>query len=595
MPGSATLDRMIGDTVEHLFFAFSSRPLIPSRLMSDSKSDSSHGQSQEEQVSARSNRLARMQWHFLTLVLALVSLSPLLYFRVGDIWRNPDHRLLLIVWPVVFGSIFYCLARGQNACGLGRSRGLSAVFLYGLGAIVSLVSIWYFEPSLANLAICFVVTAWGLVAFNEWHWSVPCAFGLLLSVTLGMPFGAFFDCEMFVRGVAVWLASTILDGLSIPNLVSGNVFQIEELSVRIDNVMGGFSSVFAMTAIAVLLLALKRRSFATAMVGVLTIPFWCSLIYAFRLLTITAVHISSGRDLSTGNDALLLIAGTLLLGVILIYLTLKILGLVFQQVEFENENVPPFFNLMNQIIAWPTTKSAFEARESEGQASVPSGNWTWSSEAGTKWGTLAASCTILVSGAASLFLLSKGELHSQFFANNPTSEEGFKAALASNMPSSVGQWSLSESNDEFGLEYQANGQTLLLDVQGPMIGWELPQEVWIRSGWAINVAGTEEASNWKFFIAELETDLGGKAYVLESAVLPDLTSGDLVSEDSKRVNFFGLLNGDNHKSYTENFRIRAFTESGRRLTRKELAELVESYDEMRHRLLAKQVPKKPEA
>lgn len=586
---------------------------------------------------SQSPTVDRRQWTLWTGWIPLVALFPMLYYRVAELWTNAEMRILLLVllllpWLIVIRSRS-ALADNRPSL-LSRQRSVPAILMFLAGCVLYGLAAYNFSPWLANLAAVLIFTGWALGHFVRNHWTTIAAWSALLATTVGFPFAIFGDVESFLQLTAAWATSNTLDALHVTHLWNGNSFELPDLRILVDQVCGGWTSVYGLVAITLVLLIVGRHGLLTSVISLVLTLLWTATSYYLRLIAISFIHLQSGRDLSTGNDFVLLQLGTFLLSVLFVWLTTRTCMILTRPISLKDSSPGPTFDLLNRALRWPQhveTKKVIReddvvdgTQESEtdeldkqlsghSASTVATETLSWQATPYAKWPVISASVFLIVVGLLPAYLLATGVVKSKFHVA-AIPESTMQQIASADMPESVGKWQRIASDDEDTERSEVNGtanqwlygkgtERFSFSVGTPDVGWQDPGEEWTRVGWKISVrakeipdytTSTKQAgiANWPIYIAELETDLGAAAYLFASTVTTDLEPCDLIPQyiennvpvqtNAQKINASDLLAGQTRTQDQSNLQFRLFIEPGARLPRMELYELIEHFDILRH-------------
>lgn len=124
---------------------------------------------------------------------------------------------------------------------------------------------------------------------------------LPLLVLLRPPFGADLQLIGWLQTTTTRAASRVLHQLGTAHFRSGNVLELTDKRLLVEEACSGIQSLFAVIFVALAIVALRRRRFVH---GLMLLPFaflWAAAFNILRVLTIAVAWTHYGVDLSTGT------------------------------------------------------------------------------------------------------------------------------------------------------------------------------------------------------------------------------------------------------------------------------------------------------
>ena len=115
----------------------------------------------------------------------------------------------------------------------------------------------------------------------------------------------------------------------------------------------GIGSLYALLAVAVLLLIQNRRSFFVSLLSLATVPIWAIMGNFIRLLAIAVGQEYFGRDLSHGTDHELLGLVTFAIAGVCFWLTEYFLSAMLYPVPASEPEFATVFQAYNHVLIWP--------------------------------------------------------------------------------------------------------------------------------------------------------------------------------------------------------------------------------------------------
>jgi exosortase len=268
---------------------------------------------------------------------------------------EPSQSNAAVRRPVSAGRLRWSLALLTIVC-------LQLVF----GAFIG--STWW-----SHVALTTAFVAWALVRLTETTWTRVVALASLLAVTIPLPFTLDTKLIQWLQIYSSWACSGVLDAFAIPHLRSGNIIRIQGRELFIEEACSGVDSLYALFAVALVLILFWRRPFLPAVLLLISVPIWSSLGNLLRLTTIALGIQKLGIDLSDGMPhtilglvIFMLIAGCLLAADALLY------GLLSPIAVFgiPRSQVPKSIALFNAIAGWPGRQPQETLAEQRGAAEL---------------------------------------------------------------------------------------------------------------------------------------------------------------------------------------------------------------------------------
>ncbi|MCA9134564.1 MAG: exosortase U, partial [Planctomycetales bacterium] len=305
----------------------------------------------------------------------------------------------------------------------------------------------------------------------------------------------------------------------------------------------------AFVAFAILLSLLLHKSFIVALSTVLSVPLWVLVGNFLRLFGIVIVHEVWNRDLSNGLDFLMLEVGSNLLMLLLIWATLRLLTRIFEPLPVADAEFGPIFAGLNKLFCWPQPdpfedlepedeyeKKRFLRRQAEKEAqrrTYP--DFIWTSHAVATWSVRVVALLLLVGALVPLRALSsQGLSQLNFGVPRLSAAQVEQLAQEDTLPATLdGGWqrvnfsaerrSPRSQFGEFSLtwRFHSDERQFLASVDLPFLGWHDPVAARALEGWKAEQTTITREDGWPWAEAELENELGGKAYVFYCLFTPD--------------------------------------------------------------------------
>jgi exosortase len=292
----------------------------------------------------------RWNWMDASFAAGLVGLSPLLYEHAQNLWRKPHFQFFPIAW-LLFAYLVY--SRGRIAPTASPFRRGIAIAIALLSIAVGGVSVIWFSPWLAHVAMALVCAAWmyGRLGGNAWH--VPIAWLSLLVVSLPMPLNLDQRLIQSLQSRSARSASSLLDVFGISHLPTGNVIEIQSGKLFVDEACSGVDSLYALAAVALGLVIWNQRNFVQSLIVLMTVPVWAWLGNTIRILAIAMLLDQFDMDLTHGLPHSILGMITFSLSCACLLVTQSLLTTLLTPFPFKSITAGPFHELFNSVVTFP--------------------------------------------------------------------------------------------------------------------------------------------------------------------------------------------------------------------------------------------------
>lgn len=211
---------------------------------------------------------APMDW---VLIAGIVGAIPLLWEQSGNLWAKPHFQYFPIAW---IGFAYLLISRGILADTTSRSRYVLGLAFVSLSLIGFTIAVLRFSPWQAHLSLILLCSGWAFVRLGGTPWTAIVAWSAILGSTLPLPFDLDESLVRNLQSTASTSAGKLLDLLSVPHLLKGNVLEIEKGTLFVDEACSGIDSLYALICATLLLLVFQKRSFVQSMFVLLLIPIW---------------------------------------------------------------------------------------------------------------------------------------------------------------------------------------------------------------------------------------------------------------------------------------------------------------------------------
>ena len=467
---------------------------------------------------AVATKLNNTDWAF---VVALVCLSPILWVQCLSLWSRPHFQFFPLAW-LSFGYFAYQRLGGLAAC-RSSFRLAAGVLVALLSFAASAESILISSPWLAYAAAVALVVAWLLLRGNNLAW--PAAVGLSSVLWMTLPFPAGYDDKLiqFLQRQSSNFTSVILDCIGILHLPEGNVLELAQKRLFVDEACSGVDSLYALMAICLCLVLWFRQRLFVAVISLSLVPVWASCGNIVRLVSIVLGLEWFGIDLSHGMQhtilGLLVFAGAFSCD----FAFIQFAGAVFRRKATANLG-------MNSSLE-PEALADFRVRSASASGST-------SGQLVLRLVPIMANVAFMVLflgiGAFTIQFLSRSTLQSY-----PTIDHAALAQVKENqnLPKRLEDWqvegyqnlerSRESSQGQFSnvWTYRSSVGPVLVSTDFPFRGFHLLDICYQGAGWRLTAAtrqieqsygGTDSDAQGFFYphVMELANDEGKFAYVL---------------------------------------------------------------------------------
>lgn len=558
-----------------------------------------------------------LEWDLWAGLLPMIAIAPMMLFRSASMWASPQLQFFPFVWISLFVFVAQqkCEESGKQTC----KRIWLAVGMFVIGCLVYLRAVWIFSPWLAHLAAILIFWAWGLGRLGSIHWGAVSGWAGFFATALTFPFGWDVTFARWLQGIAAWCCAKALDALSIPNLWIANSFELEGLQFYVDEVCGGWASVYALASIAAALLIVQHRSFVVALLTMVVVPVAMVITDFLRLLSVALAHHHWQRNIADGLDNTLLVVVTFVLSVFSVWMVIRMLSTLTEPVPVADAEFGPVFSTLNKALCWPQVdplentepedpddrKHFLKLKAQREAANAARPKLQWNESPALKWTVILTSSLILLCSIFPLALIVMGKEVPRFTRPIIAAEVATKLSSVQ-PPVALEDWALAANEPatrvdpktgkkSLGWQYLSTKNSMFLTVSYADRGWQDPTDALTRRGWMVEGKDiTTGDAGWPVLMAELENDLGGKAYVLSSLLTGSMKSfeglpnREVASSDegAKRRNILSLIGGEGNTEDSTTMTVELFCESGEALTREEQQQMEERFLELRRVFLS---------
>ncbi len=530
----------------------------------------------------RSQKKTLLIWLMLGLLLPLLSMIPFLYLQGKKLL---DQQSFLF-FPLTTAVGVWLLARTCDYRPASRRRAKLAVVLACSGMGLTVMGIFFISPWIVQVAMVVVIFAWSLGAYGGSEWTRVVAICSLFAVSVPLPSGLDALINLRLQSVSSWACSGFLDAISVPNIVEGNVLQIQEKKLSVSEVCGGPDSIFALIALGLVVVVVRRCSFLVSLITLLSIPFCFVLGNSIRLLIIALGFEYFGADLSTGvghiGSSVIVFAGSVAC-VILLHKSIKaILDSDARKMGSNNLTL-----LYQRVTTWPQM-----IESSSSSTAIPATEDNHDSSRGTRVSQLSLGLccfACLVFGALSayaIFSVGKNDalagVREELAAAFPP-QDVFPDQLGNLRKTSFSPTKQSETNVRGKYShlwrFDDRGNQVVVSLDFPFQGWRPLWAGYQSFGWKIVetkpvTTPAELGASWTVEEFKMQNQYGLIGFVwyafFDENGSPTARSNE--SEGKSRTNIFNSLKKKPNEGLETCFQVQLFLESGRDLSEAELVQ-----------------------
>ncbi|MCY2982907.1 MAG: exosortase U [Planctomycetota bacterium] len=511
-------------------------------------------------------------WLFSGLLLPLLGVAPLLYMQS----RRLIGQQAFWYFPVSIALGVWLLCGTGSYRPASLNRGRVAVVLLWIGLATAAFGIYWYSPWVIHVASVVVLLAWSLAAFGGTAWTRVFAIGSLFMVTVPFPSGRDVQVSNWLQSISSWCCNGLLDVLGIPNIVEGDNMQIAESKFRVSVACAGLDSVFAFLAIGIAVIAIRRCSFLSGLITLLTIPFFAVFENILRLLVIAIGLVYFKADFSIGWLHAEVAVAVFLATVLSFWLAHKTIVAIFEpitRVTNRETEKSGLIDLYQKVTRWPVNV--------EGQLATGIGLSIWR----PSWVSLsgpAAAC--LFFGAITFYsamritdndalIVDIGEGKAALLPSDEAFPEQFGGLKKVDFRN-ITQPGMSTQGKYSRLwRFDDQGNKVFVSLDFPFPGWQPIWSLYQSNGWKIlEIKPTEAPANsgpaWTAEEFKMQNQYGLYGYVwfafFDENGIPINRKND--SEQLVRKNIFERLKNREMPVSQQTYQVQVFFESGKELS-----------------------------
>jgi exosortase len=237
-------------------------------------------------------------WIDAAYLLAMIGISPLIWLECSSMWGQKHLQFFPLAWAAFY--YFLYTRSGGMEFATGPWRWALGGLLATLSAAAAFESVYISSFWFGYFSGILLVASWLVIRFGRC--SVRSIFAMLamVAVTLRLPSGYDTDLIHLLQRLSSRLLGSAMDGFYVPNVPTGNVFEILPKKLFVDEACSGVDSLYALLACSVFILLMYQSKLRVAIFALPLVFVWASLGNFIRLLLIVAGLEWFGIDLSTG-------------------------------------------------------------------------------------------------------------------------------------------------------------------------------------------------------------------------------------------------------------------------------------------------------
>jgi exosortase len=558
-----------------------------------------------------------IQWDLLALWLPLLGVGPLLVLHAVHLWDRPHLQFFPVTIGLVAWFAFKEIPSEKRLSGGGRFWISLTILMVAFSA--HWASLLIYSPWLAHVGMVLSFVAWGLVRLHQTPWSRVLGLTILLASTVPLPLNV---DRRLIAELQAWSSkacSYALDGLQIPNLLQGNVLQIENHTLFVEEACSGVTSLYSLISLALLFTLFQQRSLAQGIVTLVLTPLVAINGNILRLLLIALGFQWWNIDLTSGMPHTILgIVVFATSGLALLCIDLLVASLLAPIPKLSSDR-SLFRRIYNTLAGWPSVVLVASSRDELGgeevEEELPTPEPKWVRQLGL--GRLAM-LPILVTVYVLLFIpttiaaLNEYKIHDQMFgsagisreiADMFPSEKSLPEQLAAGWRRAGYKVETRETHNQHG-QYShvwrlvKGEQSLIVSLDFAFRGWHTLDVCYTNAGWRVSstkTAETKDGDPWPWVESQMTNDLGLSGYLWYSFFdeKGEPFAGDLVRSGlEKRMdrNILRFWRNEGSVIFPRTFQSQIFIESGPPLSEKDTQELRRLHLEIREIMRQQSLP-----
>ena len=223
-----------------------------------------------------------------------------MWIQCQSLWLRPHFQFFPMAW-LGFGYFVSLRLEKPESC-QSRFRAACGLFAIVFSLATTLESILISSPWLTYVAAVVLIIGWLLIRGGTMKWSSAIGLSSLLWITVPLPAGYDNKLIQFLQAQSSYVASLVLDCVGILHIREGNVLELVQKRLFVDEACSGVDSLYALMAICLTIVLWLRQKLPVAILSLSLVPIWASCSNIARLITIVLGLQWFKVDLSHGTQ-----------------------------------------------------------------------------------------------------------------------------------------------------------------------------------------------------------------------------------------------------------------------------------------------------
>ncbi len=228
-------------------------------------------------------------------------------------------------------------------------------FLFG-----SIVAVIFFSPWLAQISAIAILFGWMLVRLGGNPVHQLASWVSVLAITVPPPRNLDESLIQQLQRASTAAASKLLDVVGVPHLTSANIIETRFGKLFVDQACSGIDSLYALAAIALMLILYQQRTLVVSLGVLASVPAWAIVGNLLRIFVIVTLLDKANINLSEGAPHTAI--GLVLFAVssIGLLLTQATLSQLLRPFETQAASSDAMHSIYNSVVCWPAKDPALE-------------------------------------------------------------------------------------------------------------------------------------------------------------------------------------------------------------------------------------------
>lgn len=235
----------------------------------------------------------------ISLVAILAALSVLLTYQIAHLWSRPHFQFAPMAWCAF--AVFLFVQHGPIGTVENIWRGRLGKLFCFVGLVLAAMAAQVFSPWLAHVAAACCIAGWGLLRLpelNMWKWL---GWTLLIWCTVPLPGTLDGTVVNTLQRLSSQSASHLLDLCGVLHLRQGNLIEIRNHKLFVDEACSGIDSLYALLAVAIFVALWRQLPLVVGALSLVCVPIFAWFGNVVRLFAITWLLDAYNFDLSHGT------------------------------------------------------------------------------------------------------------------------------------------------------------------------------------------------------------------------------------------------------------------------------------------------------